>query len=370
MRGLNLTSDRGAISPLVAVFVVVLTLPLLVFVIDVGGIYTERRDLQNSASSGARAAALVCVEALSSGTDCDPSDARDEALDFATANDKQGVDLPAAWPCGTVPGLSPCPAPSGSLYGCASAPPAGTVYVEVYVTSSGAGWDPLIARGADVQACARAEISVPTGLTSMAFTVSGCEWNLYTADRDGDGERDYGPYSSAPREYPLVIQEGKGGATVRPASCAAADENAGAFGWLEELDPDGDCEAHITDGTYHGDPGASIVDQDSCVSALQDAYASHEPIYFPIYETYNKDGKTYKLRGFAAFVVTAFSVQGGAKVDRTTSWLTGVDVSKKPDNGGICGSAKCVVGYFTQDLVAGTGSGGTDRGVMSVRMIL
>ncbi len=90
----------------------------------------------------------------------------------------------------------------------------------------------------------------------------------------------------------------------------------------------------------------------TCQTALADAYASRKAIFLPVYTTVTGTGNNavYTLKGFAAFVVTGYSLPSFSASD----WL------KNSNNN--C-SFKCIDGYFTKALIPGTsGEGGTYLG--------
>jgi Flp pilus assembly protein TadG len=127
--------DRGAILLWVAVMIPVL-LGMGAFVIDIGALYDERRQLQN----GADAAAFAIAESCARG-DC--GDFQTLADWYANANARDGASA-VELICGRGPGLSEA--------GCEGAPgvadlPAGTLYVHVKTatrTSNGGDEVPFI----------------------------------------------------------------------------------------------------------------------------------------------------------------------------------------------------------------------------------
>src|SRR5437660_1798438 len=103
--------------------------------IDVGALFTQRRELQNGADAGALAVAKSCVTGSCVTT---------KASTYSTANDHDGtsqLDASAgASVCGTFAGLPSCtglslPAAS-QVYDCAEPLPSGISYVQVRTESA------------------------------------------------------------------------------------------------------------------------------------------------------------------------------------------------------------------------------------------
>ena len=138
-------------------------------------------------------------------------------------------------------------------------------------------------------------------------------------------------------------------------SCAAeasGSDGAGAFGWA--VDQTGTCGIFTNTATFPADTGASA--GSTCQGALSAAYASRKPIFLPVYTKATGTGSNtvLTLKGFAAFVVTGYSLPGFSASD----WL------KSANN--TC-SYKCIDGYFTKALIPGTASeGGTYLGAAAV----
>ena len=155
----KLGRERGAVAVLVAIVLGTgVLMGMAALVIDVGGIYSERGQLQN----GADAAALAIAGSCASPAGC--GDVWQTARRYANANAKDGHSLVTAV-CGTMV-LQDCPASTNNLTACIGSPPAER-YVEVRVRTELADGSTLLpptfagamaggsGRGTRVAACAR-----------------------------------------------------------------------------------------------------------------------------------------------------------------------------------------------------------------------
>ena len=186
MRMTKHRSDEGSVAVIVGIVMAVLTLPLLVLVLDGGGLFGERRQLQNDADAAALAAAQYC----SSFSSCDPASAFAKAASLVNANDDSTGAFDAAparnrgatfentswYLCGTAISVTcdpvmmingqhskaDCPEVAPSL-------PDPQTYVQVRVISGGTGWSGFIGTGeTPVFACSRAIINGPHVQISVA----------------------------------------------------------------------------------------------------------------------------------------------------------------------------------------------------------
>jgi Flp pilus assembly protein TadG len=343
--------ERGAIGVLIAVLIgggVLLGMGALA--IDVGRLYQNRAELQN----GADAAALAVAKSCASGA-CNAG----LAGGYANANasnltaGQAAVDLV----CGTGSLGAGCVSP---LLACPANPAAGTNYVDVRTSTGTPGGllPPVFARtllgnsgysGTNVKACAQAEWGPPKTATTVAFTISACEWDQAT--NQGASFAPPPPYPPNPPPAPSFDQVLKLHTTTS-GSCPSEPSGAdgpGAFGWTD--DQTGTCSVDITNNTFSADTGVSA--GNSCKQALSTAQASRALVYIPIYTSLTGTGTnaTYTLKGFAAFVVTGYHLPGSTQPD----WLNPANDCK--------GSDKCINGYFTQGLIPSTGSvGGPNLG--------
>lgn len=351
--------DRGALGVLIAIllgFGVLLGMGAIV--IDVGFIYQERAELQNGADAGALAVARGCATGAST---C----LVNKANYYANHNAKDGVstvDKVCGFDGDGV--LSSCPAPTGKITDCPAKPSTGTKYVDVHTSTQTAGGDTLLPpsfaralagnasyEGSRVLACARAAWGPPKSATTIAFTISWCEWSQATADGSAFGPT---PPATPPLSVHRVLKLHTTSGTGCPSGPSGSD-GPGEFGWVDESDSD--CSVLINNNTYSSDTGASA--GNDCKTALASAYASRKAVYLPIYNkvTGTGTGGTYTLAGFAGFVVTGYWLPGASQKD----WLTNKNECK--------GSEKCIAGYFVEGLMPSTGPiGGTDLGLHIVQL--
>jgi len=212
--------DRGAIALIITVlFAGGVLLGCAALTVDVGQLYSERRQLQNGADAAALALARVC----SSGGACSYAAADNVALgnnrisllNSANANDNS-AGFNAAFNatyenglCGRATTLPDCVVPNGSLLDCPALPPYLTAnsaipYAEVHnltETSSGGSILPTAFgravtgfAGAAVSSCARAAWGAPGGGGgNIPITVSGCDWMHATGGTIGGGGGAYYP---------------------------------------------------------------------------------------------------------------------------------------------------------------------------------
>ncbi|WP_084779784.1 pilus assembly protein TadG-related protein [Planobispora rosea] len=356
--------DEGGIAVLICVLLAGgVLLGMGALAVDVGQLYAEREELQSGADAAAVAVAELCAR---DGGRCGTAPSA-TAQRYADANAKDGtsgVELV----CGRTGdgGLPACPPTSGNLAACIGEPPATAVYVETRTLSRQPGGEtllpPILAQtllgrdgyaGAEVRACARAAWGPPLRTRGLGLTISLCEWREATA-----GGTAFAPAPPAvvtgAAERVLYLH------TTTAKTCTtrgSGGDNPGGFGWLD--DPDDNCSVLVeADGTYGGDPGASLSRQ--CERVLKDARDRRTLTYLPIFREVAGTGQNtrYTIEGFAPFVITGYALPGGSE----PSELTGVSHCK--------GSDKCVYGYFTRALIPARGTiGGPDLGAAIVTLI-
>jgi hypothetical protein len=252
------------------------------------------------------------------------------------------------------------------LTDCPSAPPAGTNYVDVHTatsTSSGSGLlPPVLARallgngnysGTAVLACAQAQWGPPSAATGLAFTISACEWNADTGSGTSFAPP---PPASPPMSADQILQFHGSEHTGCAQDNSSGADGPGIFGWTQ--DDTGNCQVIVSGSSYGDSAGTSA--STACKDALAAAAVmGAAPVLIPVYNSEAGSGAngTYALLGFAAFVVTGYSVPGSSAAD----WLN--------PNHTCGGSAKCIFGYFTHALVPADGTiGGTDLGADIVKL--
>ena len=358
--------ERGAIGVLIAVLIgggVLLGLGALA--IDVGQLYQNRAELQNGADAGALAVADSC--ALGTCT-------TGLTGQYATGNASKltggqaGVDLV----CGSGTGMAACPGSSGAPYDCPANPSAGTNYVDVHTSTRTASGStllpPVFARtllgnrgyaGTNVKACAQAEWGAPSTANTIAFTISACSWYVYT--NNGTNFAPPPPYPPNPLPAPsydhIMFEHGLGSSqtTGCPPYQPSGQDAPGNFGWTS--DPSAICSTFVNNGSYGGNTGTAV--SGACKTALQNDWTNKTVVYLPVYSAISGTGSsvTYTLLGFAAFVITGYSLTGASEPD----WLNPANTCK--------GTNKCIFGYFTQGLIPSTGGlGGKGLGASIVKL--
>jgi len=339
------SAERGAIGVLVGVLIgggVLFGMGALV--VDVGQLYQNRAELQN----GADGAALAVAKSCATGT-CAPS----LAAQYASANASKltGGMAAVTLVCGSGI-LGSCPAGTGKLTDCPSPPAGVTSYVDVHTATQVAGGSrllpPIFARallgeqnynGSTVYACAQAAWGAPSGANTIAFTISGCEWDQATnLGTTFAPPPPYPPNSLPSPSLDRVLQvHGTGGASGCSTEPSGAD-GPGNFGWTS--DPTSTCRLSVS-GAF---AGTGVSASQACQTALAADQANRTLVLVPVYVSVSGTGSNaiYTLKGFAAFVITGYHLSGFTASD----WLN-------PKNN-CNGNNKCINGYFTQAIIPGT----------------
>jgi Flp pilus assembly protein TadG len=342
---------------------------MLALVIDVGQIYVERAQLQNGADAAALAVAKSCA-----GGPC----AAAMAATYADANARDGVSA-VDLVCGSGP-LGICPAGIKKIYDCppppspppppggSGPPPPPPNYVDVHTSTETASGStllpPVFARtllgnskytGTTVLACAQAVWGPPLTATTIAFTISACEWDKATSQ--GTVFAPPPPHPPNPPPAPALDQvlqlhtSASGGCPAEPAGA----DGAGGFGWT--TDQTGTCSIAVTSSTYGENTGASA--GQTCKQALANAVTSRAPLIVPVYVSMTGSGSTavFTLKGFAAFVITGYQLPGMSASD----WLNPANNCKS--------TSKCINGFFARALMPTTTPiGGPDLGAHEVKL--
>lgn len=346
--------ERGVVGVLVGLLLGTVLLGLGALVLDVGQLYQERAELQNGADAAAIAVAKSCV----TGT-CAPS----LAAQYANANASAltGGTAAVSQVCGSGT-LGTCPASTGAMTDCPAAPASAMGYADVHTSTKTSGGSTVIApvlakellgngsyTGTTVQACAQAAWGGPTSANTVAFTISACSWDSWT-----NNGTDFAPAPPAvpPASYDHQLNLANLGNSAGCTGEASGSDGAGAFGWA--ADQTGTCGIFTNSTTFPGATGAAA--GSTCQTVLAAAQASRKVIFLPVYTTYTGTGSTtvFTLKGFAAFVVTGYSLPGFYASD----WLNASNNS--------C-SFKCIDGYFTQAIIPEAGGeGGSYLGAAAV----
>jgi Flp pilus assembly protein TadG len=348
--------ERGVVGVLVGLLIGTVLLGLGSLVIDVGQLYGERAQLQNGADAAATAVAKSCIV----GT-CTAASALSTAVTYAGDNAKDGVSaVPQV--CGSG-ALGTCSASTGAMTDCPAPPASGTNYVDVHTATATSGGGTVIApvfakamlgngnyTGTQVLACSQAQWGGPTAANTIAFAISACDWDAATSLGTVFASP---PPAVPPASYDRVLEvHGSAGSGCSPEP--AGSDAPGNFGWTDDA---GSCTIAISGSTFGGNPGASA--SNACKTALATAQANKSVVYLAIYTkiTGTGAGSVYTLKGFAAFVVTGYSLPGASASD----WLNSTN--------DCSGSNKCINGYFTQGIIPYNGSlGGPYLGAAVIRI--
>jgi hypothetical protein len=344
--------ERGAIGIIVAVLLGAGVLTGMgALVVDVGQLYQERAELQNSADAAALGVARSCVILGLCNQLVAPL--------YADANASRLTGGTAAVTriCGSGLGLGFCSVSNGELTDCP--PPVGANYVNVYTatrTASGSTLlPPIFGRtllgssynGTRVLACAQATWGAPSSATTIALTTSACEWDQAT--NLGTTYAPSPPYPPNPSPSGFLDQvltfnsaTGSGCGTEPPG----ADE-ARTFSWLAH--PRGNCTTQVSPPSVAGRTRTTV--SFSCQLLLQDAQNDRRPLLVPIYVSASSGGTpSYTVKGFADFVVTGYNLPTGPSLPNffASDWLN-------PSN--TCnGTNYCINGYFTRGVIPSTGN--------------
>jgi Flp pilus assembly protein TadG len=399
-------AERGAVAVLVAIlFGSGVLLGMAALVVDVGGMYAEKAQLQNGADAGALAVATGCAKGSATcGTSvtavnaaCSTAANASTGIASCNANDnKTAVDQV----CGVGSGLLGCTGPQN---GCPTAPAGNYAQVQTSTLTSGGSTllPPAFGKavmgsswsGKNVQACAQASWGPPATLgNAVAFSISDCEWNTDTGS--GASFASQPPYPPWPQSYlragnvnaarseNVLVLHGESTATSCGGSDTAGWDKPGAFGWVGD---GSSCSVSITNNTYPANTGNNAIN--ACVSTFQSAYTNHSPIFIPVYSGTSGTGAgvQYTLKGFAAFILTGWDFTSG-----NAGWNSAGGTVKAPslialsegnntNQSNYChkpivasNSDVCVYGFFTQALIPASalpgGSGGQNLGATSVKL--
>jgi len=343
--------DDGAVAVLVALLAVVL-FGFGALVIDVGALYSERRQLQNGSDAGALAVAQLCA-----GGSCGAFLA--DARGFASGNAVDDVSrVETGEVCGLGPGLPACTNPPTGL--------AGDGYVRVTARTRETDGTNLVPpalasvlvpgySGKDVSASSTVIWGSPGGVDAqLAITFSQCEYKKLT--QDAAGNTVYAPPYTAALERTIYFHD-----TTEASTCPAGPSGAdlpGGFGWL---DPDAGCRATITNGWAGDNTGVSA--SKACKQALEDLYG--KTVFIPVFDGTNGlsgNNGEYHIWSYVAFVLTGWNFSGTQQ--NSTHQPSG-------KNNPCKSSQTCLSGFFIEAVAPGGGpvSGGPDQGVRVVQLV-
>jgi hypothetical protein len=249
--------DRGAAALIVTLlFSSGVLLGCAALTVDVGQLYSERRQLQNGADAAALSLAKVCA---TSGT-CSYAGADAAALGnnrISLLNNANAKDDYAAFNaafnvtydnglCGRATTLPNCAAPNGTLLDCPALPSwltanAAIPFVEVHnLTQTDSSGNHILPtafgravtgfNGAAVSSCSRVAWGSPGGVGrgNIPITVSGCDWMHATGGTIGGGGGSYYPSPVYGTPGGSVYGYGGAGQPAWPAAAATPPaQNAG-----------------------------------------------------------------------------------------------------------------------------------------------
>lgn len=266
----RLSDERGA----TAVVVALLMVPLIGFAaiaVDVGSLYSERRQLQNGADAAALAIAQDCAVAAPA---CSSAAATASSLAAGNANDGSAAATATVGTRSVLVRASTTNADGSTGLAHFFAPVLGIRSTTVAATSS-ARW------GAPV-----------SGPVIFPFVFSSCEFNQ-------------GMYKKL-----AILQQESTGTCLGPYG---GNQVPGGFGWLN---PTGGCNTVlVTAGpgaTADGKPGASV--PGGCLAVL--ANYRGKLLLFPIYGAVAGRGNnvTYSIYGFAAFRIAGWRLPSSSSL--------------------------------------------------------
>ncbi len=332
MRRVRRTEDG-----LAAVFVLMAMLAMVGmvgFVIDLGLIRQEKRELQNGADAAALALAQECALGL-----CTSLTTKAEV--YADANAKDGA--------ATVIGATV----SGNQ-----------VKVDTRTETSGAASLPLQfikyvggPTTATVNATATASWGAPGGATTLPLTISYCEWKSLT----GTGVT----YPTASQW--IYFHNPKNNPNQNPPICPGgpAGQNVpGGFGWLQTVS-NSNCTTVVAAGSIVSSaPGNSPpnLNNSGCVPA---SFLSPNTITIPVFDGSTGSGNNgqYSLYGLATFEMFHMQLAGGPC--GPTRWNT----CNPP--AGCSNSQRCIYGRFVRKIIPCPCAitSGPPLGTLSVKLV-
>jgi len=332
--------DRGAILVWFAAFAIVL-LGSGALVIDMGSLWSERRELQNGADAAALAVAVDCAK-----TACTVSQAT--ALNYAKLSATDGEVAVSL--CGKGAGLTPCsPVPNG-------------VSVAVgYVQALTSTWNPgnggssdqvqfvfaplldALQVGQTVRAIATVAWGSLGSATVLPIIISKCSFDPAWVAEDG---------SLSVPSTPIVI-------TSNSNQLCSLGWAAG-FDFLK--DTVGGCGVTTiqidSDGTTLDAGSEGVLPQ--CRPIMQALYDSGTTFIVPVAKSRTSPGtnSTYLTDGFASFKLCGFALGGGYNENSCSPTCAG-----RPSQVRICGI------FQTLTVNGGELGDGTDYGTRVLRMV-
>lgn len=330
MRRVNREEDGVAV--IFWLFLLVALLGVAGYVIDIGAVRQERRELQNGADAAALALAQTCARTPAQ---CTSAGLSADAQDLANKN---AVDLNADV-VAVVPDVS-----------------LGEVRVDTRTRTSG-GATSLTMKFIQmiggpttysVNATAKAAWGAPGGGTSFPLTISYCEWNTLSG----------GGVTFPTAAVTIYFHDPNGNQNAAtPCSGGPAGQNLpGGFG---KLDTTAFCGIVVSaNGWFYSEPGNN---------PPSDCTPSNFPLdtdlLVPVFDRVTGTGNNaqYRIYGLATFQISRYRLGGNG-----TGWVT----SPPPPN--CNASQRCIYGRFVKDIIPYTGGvigGGPNLGTLSVKLI-
>lgn len=328
----RLKDDDGAVAVVVAVLMVVGML-FAAIVIDVGAVYSERRQLQNGADAAALALARECALAPADTTCVATPERIATALHYLNANANDGTANLAGIDIEQFAG-GRSTSSAGSIFavtveGATRQTDGGDAVPHTFASFVGVDGATLDAKAtAAWGAPSAADIILPIAFHECVFNMSG-ESQLIRYDQAGETECD-----------------------------PAQPELPGAFAWLAT---DGStCGAYIdsTAAQTPGQPGNSFPGE--CADELPGL--QNQVILLPIYDNAGGEGSSvwYKIKAFAAFRLTGYKFSGNSDL----SWN---NTTGSPDCHGNC---RGVIGHFEEFVgLEDVELGGVDLGFSAIELV-
>lgn len=348
-------------------------------VVDVGQLYLEREQLQTGADAGSLAVALNCVN----GATCTAAAQTSIAVTYAKKNAADG--RANAQVC--INGVG-CPAwDTAARCPALPIPPAGTSagsFVEVRTTTVTASGSTLLPptfagalagqpyQGKRVGACARVHWGPPVAGEVFALGFSLCDWRRMTVGgttfRGPLGSLAGGlgllptlglpaPTAGADSAVPQVLPLTTLGLPMPTCTTPLDVTEPRGYVWLMDPDlsaPDADCTIDVKVGDAPRSFALSgLLVGTACAQKLQ-AHRGGPPILVPIFDQIKPAllslVPTYRIVGFAPFVVTGHSGLLSGLLGGTGSLLSGGGLAPTAASA-LCGTSSCVYGYFTKSLM-------------------
>ncbi len=367
--------DRGAVLLWFSVMAVAM-LGMGALVIDVGALWSERRQLQNGADAAALAVAIDCA-----GGDC--SAPQQKAEEFADYNaDDASSDVLTV--CGKPTPLSLCAPPPGAE------DVLGFVKVVTGTRNSGGSNSnevefklaPVLDSANDgqtVTASAAVAWGTPKGAPVLPFVFSKCAVEQFRNQIDNTlnfpqtiVRVNLHDASKALDDSQSCTITGSDGTQVKWPSGFGFTGSASTGCGSELVNLDTSADGTSQTGTIEGENEGNSISTD-CEAELIRRYNAGEPVIVPVmYWRLGTGGSTvWQVDGFVAIEICAFDIKGNDGLEFNTC--------RNPDNSpnAVCSpirgggqDVKRLCGRFTPYVLTdGDLGGGTDYGVRVIKMI-